>query len=106
MKPNSISQNQLRREKERTSLNAPIQLETSPPFLAGLMLALACFALAQSAQAVSPPADGCYPNFTTAEGCRALNFLTTGAGNTGVGWYALFSDTTGPFNTALGAGAL
>ena len=31
--------------------------------------------------------------FTTAEGCDALNLLTTGAGNTGLGWYSLFSDT-------------
>ena len=32
--------------------------------------------------------------------------LTTGAGNTGVGWFSLFSNTTGNFNTAVGAGAL
>ncbi len=37
------------------------------------------------------PTPGCYPNFTTAEGCDALNSLTTGAGNTGLGWrVALF----------------
>ena len=43
------------------------------------------------AQAVSPAPDGCYPNFTTAEGCGALNSLTTGAANTGT-WlaFALF----------------
>jgi hypothetical protein len=58
------------------------------------------------AQAVNPPPDGCYPNFTTAEGCNALFSLTTGAGNTGVGWYSLFSNTTGNFNTGVGAGAL
>ncbi len=58
------------------------------------------------AQAVSPPPDGCYPNYTTAEGCNALNLLTSGAGNTGVGWYSLSANTTGGFNTALGAGAL
>jgi uncharacterized coiled-coil protein SlyX len=57
-------------------------------------------------QAVNPPPDGCYPGFTTAEGCNALNFLTTGAGNTGVGWYALYVNTTGNYNTGLGAGAL
>src|SRR5207248_2225420 len=50
--------------------------------------------------------DGCYPGFTTAEGCNALKNLTTGAGNTGVGWYSLFVDTTGSFNTGLGGGTL
>ena len=57
-------------------------------------------------QAVVPPPDGCYPNFTTAEGCNALRSLTTGAANTGVGWYSLFSITTGNANTGVGAGAL
>jgi hypothetical protein len=57
-------------------------------------------------QAVNPAPDGCYPNFTTAEGCNALKSLTTGAANTGVGWYSLFSTTTGIANTGVGAGAL
>src|SRR5260370_4361302 len=69
--------------------------------------ALACFALLPGAQGhLSPPPDGCYSNFTTAEGCNALNSLTTGAGNTGLGWRALFFDTDGSFNTGVGAGAL
>jgi hypothetical protein len=68
--------------------------------------ALACFAVSPRAQAVSPAPDGCYPAFTTAEGCNALKFLTSGAGNTGIGWEALFSTTTGSFNTGVGAGAL
>src|SRR5215208_8326776 len=42
-------------------------------------------------QAVVPTPDGCYPNFTTAEGCNALRSLTTGAANTGIGWFSLFS---------------
>jgi len=66
---------------------------------------LACFALLP-AQAVSPAPDGCYPNFTTAEGCGALNSLTTGAANTALGWRSLFSTTDGSFNTGVGAGAL
>ena len=70
------------------------------------LFAFACFALAPTTRAVSPAPDGCYPVFTTAEGCKALNFLTSGAGNTGVGWEALYVDTTGSYNTALGAGAL
>jgi uncharacterized coiled-coil protein SlyX len=66
---------------------------------------LACFALLP-AQAISPAPDGCYPNLTTAEGCGALNSLTTGAGNTGLGWRSLFSTTDGSLNTGVGAGAL
>ena len=54
----------------------------------------------------TPTPDPCYPNFTTAEGCDALNFLTTGAGNTALGWRSLFLDTAGSFNTGVGAGAL
>ena len=46
---------------------------------------LVALAFLAGAQAVSPAPDGCYPNFTTAEGCNALKFLTTGAANTGVG---------------------
>ena len=67
---------------------------------------LTCFAFLPGARAVSPAPDGCYPNFTTAEGCDALSLLRTGAGNTGLGWRSLFSDTTGSFNTGVGAAAL
>ena len=55
---------------------------------------------------VAPPPDGCYPGFTTAEGCLALQNLTAGSGNTGVGWRSLFSVGDGSFNTGVGAGAL
>src|SRR5438067_4607218 len=71
-----------------------------------IVLTLLFLGLMPKLQAVSPAPDGCYPGFTTAEGCNALNFLTTGAGNTGVGWYALYLDTTGSFNTGVGGGAL
>jgi Chaperone of endosialidase len=57
-------------------------------------------------KAVVPPPDGGYPNFTTAEGTNALKNLTTGAANTAVGWFSLFSDTVASFNTGTGAGAL
>jgi hypothetical protein len=68
---------------------------------------LVCFAFLPAAQGqLSPPPDGCFPNFTTAEGCDALNSLTTGAGNTALGWRSLFSNSTGSFNTGVGAGAL
>ena len=65
-----------------------------------------CFALSPTAQAVSPPPDGCYPNFTTAEGCNALQNLTIGVGNTGIGFYSLFANGVGSYNTAIGVGAL
>jgi hypothetical protein len=74
--------------------------------LLAILPVLACFALLPEARAVNPAPDGCFPNFTTAEGCDALSLLTTGAGNTGLGWRSLFSGTTGSFNTAVGAGAL
>ena len=62
--------------------------------------------LAPKAFGVSPPPDGCYPGLTTAEGCNALSHLTSGAGNTGLGWDALFGTSTANFNTGVGAGAL
>jgi len=74
--------------------------------LTSIILALGCFAFLPKTQAVSPPPDGCYPGFTTAEGCNALSHLTSGSANTGLGWYALFGTSTGSFNTGVGAGAL
>src|SRR5947208_6792244 len=74
--------------------------------LVAVLPVLACLALLPEARAVSPAPDGCYPNFTTAEGCNALFSLTTGAGNTGLGWYALYLDTASSFNTGVGGGAL
>ena len=77
-----------------------------PQNLTHILIGIACLGLLPKMQAVSPAPDGCYPGFTTAEGCNALKFLSTGAGNTGVGWYALNADTTGNYNTGLGGGAL
>jgi trimeric autotransporter adhesin len=71
-----------------------------------ILLSVLCFGLLPVAQAVVPPPDGGYPNFTTAEGQKALFSLTTGAANTAVGWSALLTDAAGSFNTATGAGAL
>ena len=81
-----------------------IQFKQTPILLTTLAL-LHCWIL-PVAQAVVPPPDGGYPNFTTAEGTKALQNLTTGAGNTGVGWYSLFSVTAAGFNTGVGAGTL
>ncbi|MGE5209449.1 MAG: tail fiber domain-containing protein [Alphaproteobacteria bacterium] len=71
-----------------------------------LIIVALLFPALPTARAISPPPDGCYPNYTTAEGCNALGLLSSGAGNTGLGWYALSSDTTGSFNTSVGGGAL
>ncbi len=85
-------------------MNPLIQLKTTPPLL--VTLALLCFGLLSGAQAVVPPPDGGYPNFTTAEKTKALQNLTTGAANTAVGWFSLWSNAAGSFNTATGAGSL
>jgi len=71
-----------------------------------ILTAFSFFACLPVARSVSPPADGCYPGFTTAEGCNTLQQLTTGLGNTGVGWQSLASNSSGNFNTAIGGGAL
>jgi len=69
-------------------------------------LILVCFAVAPQTRALVPPADGCYPLFNTAEGCNALNLVTTGAGNTGLGWFSLSTVLGNSFNTGVGAGTL
>jgi Chaperone of endosialidase len=69
-------------------------------------VALSSVALAQGAQAVSPPPDGGYPGGNTAEGQNALFSVNTGTYNTAVGFFSLKSNTEGQFNTATGAGAL
>src|SRR5205814_189936 len=74
--------------------------------LVALVLAVAFFALASTAQAVDPPPDGGYPNGNTAEGTNALFSLTNGADNTAIGASALASNTTGDSNTGIGFHAL
>ena len=61
--------------------------------LALVIFALGSFALPQRMQAVSPAPDGGYPGLNTAEGQNALLGLTTGEGNTAVGWFSLRSLT-------------
>src|SRR5215472_8225656 len=99
-----LSQSILAEQKGRT-MNPLIQLkQTTSVFL--IAFGLACFGLLPLVRAVSPTPDGCFPNFTTAEGCDALQSLTTGAGNTAIGWRSIFSSSIGSFNTGVGAGAL
>jgi len=88
-------------------MNSLIQLrEPTAVFL--VALGLTCFGLLPKSQPLVPPPDGCYPNFNTAEGCNALSAggMNGNFGNSCFGWYALFSDSTGSFNTGVGAGAL
>jgi len=94
--------------KNMTTLYLRKSIGRSPLRLGFLLipLALAWFALSPAVRAVSPPPDGGYPGFNTAEGDFALNSLTTGGSNTAIGNSALFSLTTGTNNTATGANAL
>jgi len=56
-------------------------------------LLFACFSLSQTARAILPAPDGGYPGNNTAEGDSALFSLTTGFGNTALGFDALFANT-------------
>jgi hypothetical protein len=86
-------------------MHALIQLKrATPPFVIAVLLSF--FAFSPKTQAVVPAPDGGYPGFNTAEGTNALKNLTTGVGNAAVGWYSLFSNTDGSYNTAVGAGTL
>jgi hypothetical protein len=90
---------------ERKAMNPLSWLKNAiPPIL--IVYALGWLALLSDTQAVSPPPDGSYPNFNTAEGQNALQSLTNGFGNSGLGALTLFTDSTGSFNTAVDAGAL
>src|SRR5256885_17273161 len=90
---------------DKTTKGKQIMTNRSTILIANLVV-VAFFALSTGAQAVSPAPDGCYPAFTTAEGCNALALLGAGVGNTGVGWYSLFLVGDASFNTGVGAGAL
>jgi len=73
--------------KNMTILHLRKSIGRSPLRLGFLLigLALAWFALSPPAQAVTPPPDGGYPGFNTAEGDNALFSLTTGTNNTATG---------------------
>jgi trimeric autotransporter adhesin len=74
------------------------------------LVALLCFALSPTAQALlpAPTPDGFYPGYNTAEGEKALFNVdvTIGTWNTALGGYTLYSNTTGIGNTAVGLSAL
>jgi BclA C-terminal domain len=88
-------------------MKKPLKILTTTMLLTPVVLA--CFTFSQMAHAepdVSPPPDGGYPGFTTAEGHQALKNLTSGIGNSAFGWRSLFSVTTASYNTGLGGGTL
>jgi len=73
------------------------------------LVALGSFALCQEVQARDPNTPDPVSvggSFSTADGTNALGSITTGAGNSAFGWFSLFSNTDGSFNTGVGAGAL
>jgi len=73
-----------------------------------VIFTLASSMLLPGAYAVSPPPDGGYPGFNTAEGQNALLSLDTATGfaNTAVGSLSLQNSVDVSFNTGLGAGTL
>src|SRR5438046_3596538 len=81
-------------------------LQRSCVLLIPALAALTWLSLSPAARAVSPPPDGGYDNFNTAEGDDALFSLTSGFSNTAIGFETLFSDTIGVENTAVGYTAL
>src|SRR5436309_14061227 len=89
---------------DKTTKGKQIMTNRSTILIANLV-EVAFFALSTGARAVSPAPDGCYPAFTTAEGCNALAFLTTAIGNTVVGCSSLFSVGPNSFNSGVSAGA-
>jgi hypothetical protein len=74
--------------------------------LVAALSALACFAFSpQTRAACDSPDPGC-PGANLAEGYLALQSLTAGIYNTGIGTYSLLSLTDASLDTAVGAGAL
>src|SRR6266446_3042598 len=94
---------QLEERKINLMKNSSLRIFTS---ILSLFACFACLPQMKADPQVVPTPDGCYPGFTTAEGCLALQNLTAGEGNTAVGWRSLFSAGDGSFNTGVGAGAL
>src|SRR5579884_870037 len=68
-----------------------------------LSCALLCCALLPKAQTAP---ESALPGFNTADGDHALFNVTTGVGNAAFGWYSLFANSDGAFNTGVGAGTL
>lgn len=83
-----------------------MKIKTMMSYPAFAILAAGSLGLLPLAEALSPPPDGGYPGGNTAEGQNALFSLTTGTYNTAIGFFSLRTNSTNRFNTALGAGTL
>ena len=92
--------------KRAKSVRDSSAMKTLIKILSSSFLITLLVVLLPKAQAVSPPPDGGYPGFNTAEGDNALLNLNGGLFNTAVGFVTLGTNTIGTFNTAVGAGAL
>src|SRR5205085_4799782 len=111
---NAVQQSNLNKRKieNMTTLHPKESIDRSPVRrgirFGALALVLVCFALLQTAHAVTPAPDGGYANDNTAEGTNALFNLdvTTGFSNTAIGAWALYTNTSGTWNTAVGRVAL
>src|SRR6516165_12685003 len=68
------------------------------------LFAFACFALAPQVRGVCQ--DACLTNQNTVQGDDVLFSLTTGFGDTAIGFQALYSNTSGHGNNAVGVQAL
>jgi hypothetical protein len=73
-----------------------------------LGLTIVSLALCQQVQAAqdTPDPGGVSGSFNTADGDHALFFNDGAFGNSGFGWFASWANSTGNFNTAVGAAAL
>jgi hypothetical protein len=71
-----------------------------------ILLGLACFAFLPKMQAQDTPDPGSVGgSFNTADGQNALANVT-GSANAAFGWFSLWLDADGSFNTGVGAGTL
>jgi hypothetical protein len=87
-----------------------LNMKNRNTILVTILSALACFALlpkAPAAPAPETPDPGSVGGvLNTADGQRAMPFVTTGTANSAFGAFSLFSNITGNNNTAVGAAAL
>jgi hypothetical protein len=94
----AFSELQPQKPAERTERNYMNQL-TNLKCLILIPVLLSCFALAPSSHAKGGPPISC----NTSEGYQALINIKTGVNNSAFGCGALFADTTGSDNTAVGS---